>query len=246
MGVNELPRSLSIAGRTAEEDMGDPALLVKEGSGTENFQLTTGSSDRVLGYTKTGLRSGQHGAVVTAVGSICLLHADGAISQGDELAPSGAGGSKAGYVTTHGGGEDTFVGFALQAASDNEEVKVLFLAGVDRAARSLSVSTGSEGDVATDAFDVDFTQNIAAADDWLVEVYDDNMDPSSNVQISSQGSGSLQTSASQDSAIARLHTDGTETLRFKDSSGTLAATVHVVCTPLEGEGEVKEFDLTYS
>lgn len=244
--LNELPRGLSIAGRTAEEDMGDPALLVKDGSGSENFQLCTGASDDVLGFTKTGLRSGQHGAVVTAVGTVVLLHADGSISQNDPLAPSGSGGSKAGYAKSHGGGEETFVGIALQGASDNDEFQALFLAGTDRGVRSLSEDTGSEGDQVSDAFDVDLTQNIAAADDWLVEVYDNNMDASSNIQITSQGSGSLQTAADQDSAIARLHTDGTETLRFLDSSGSLSATVHVVCTPLNGDGEVKQFDLTYS
>jgi len=246
MSIDELPTSLRISGRSSEEDTDHPGLLVKEGTGDEGFQLTDSVTDRVLGYLTMGVRSGQYESVKTAQGAVVLLKNDGSVSQGDRLAPSGSGGAKAGYVKSSEDVTETFVGYALQAANDDEEVQVLVLANVDAPNRSLTVDTGAEDDVVSNAFDVDLTQNLAAADDWLVEVYDDNMDPSSNIQITSQGSGSLQTAASQDSAIARLHTDGTETLRFMDGSGTLSATVHVECTPLNGDGEVKQFDLTYS
>lgn len=243
MDTNELPRALSISGRVAEEDMGEPGYLVKEGTGAENFQLTDAVDDRVLGYTKTGLRTGQHGAVVTVPGSVVLLHNDGAVTQGDRMAVSG---TNDGHVTASEDQTDTFVGYALQDAGAGEEVQVLFLANVDEPARALSVATGSEGDQATDAFDVDLTQNLAAADRWLIEVYDNNLDPSSNVQISSQGSETLVSATDQDAAIVDLSADGTATLRFTDSSGTLSADVHVECTPLNGDGEEKQFTLPYS
>lgn len=232
-----------LAGYKAENDIDveQATKLVKRGSAKDQVAKTTSATDGVIGVAVSSRSSGERIKVMGP--GFYEGIAEGSISQGDRLVPSG---STDGAVTASDDVTETFVGYAREAASDGDKVIYEFRLKGGDVRKFDSIDTGSEGDQTSDAFDVDFTQNLAAADDWLVEVYDNNMDASSNVQISSQGSGSLQTAGSQDSAIAQLASDGTETLRFTDSSGSLSATVHVVCTPLNGEGVVEEFDLTYS
>lgn len=241
--MDEFNEYFRLPGRKAQEDLSEPSLFVKEGSANDEIQLCDDPADDALGFVPGSKKSGQFADVLPR--GVGMFFVDGGVSKGDPLALTGTS-NKHGYVQQYTDQAHTFVGYATQAASDGEEVLAIVDVFATGPVRQLSITTGSEGDQTADAFDVDLDQNLPHDDDWLVEVYDNNMDPSSNIQITSQGSGSLQTAADQDSAIARLHTDGTETLRFLDSSGTLSATVHVVCTPLDSEGEVREFDLPYS
>lgn len=246
--INNVPRPLTIPGRTAEEAMSDPAVLVKEGSGTTNFQMTDSATDRVLGYTRTGLESGQHGAIVSAIGGAPLMFADGSISQGDRLAVSGSGGGKQGYVKASEDVTETFVGYALQDANDGEEVRVLYQAGLTGPIRELTTTPGSEADQVANAFDIGLSQNLAHDDRWKVQALSDDGTAATDIHFSLQdGNGTMHTGTPENGvAEFTLHTDGTETLRALDNSGAINGDVHFEYEPVNGEGVAHSETLTYS
>jgi len=238
MNAQPIPQGLKIQGRQSEEDMPDASMLVKEGTGNSEFTPTVDPADEVLGYTNTGLKQGQHGAIVSGLGSVTLLMADGAVAKGDRLAPSGAGGAKAGYVKASEDVTETFVGYALQACSDGEEFLAVYLGRADEPERILSATPGAEGDAVADAFDIGLDQNLASTDEWTVEAFSDDGTRATDIEFSLQdGNGSMVLGTNTNGvAIFQLHTDGTETLRALDGSGALAADVHLVFRPVDGDG----------
>lgn len=244
MALDALPSELLLKGRKAEVDMSEPGLLVKDGTADNEFDLTSSTTDTPLGYTPSGLQAGQYEDVTVTVGTTVLLNIDGSCSAFDRLVPSG---TTNGYITASDDPADTFIGYALQSASDGDEVKVLWLHRTRGPQRELTLSPGSEGDQVSDAFDIGLSQNLAEASKWMVRAFSQDGSRATNIQLSLQdGNGTEINSSGNDLLIFTLHTDGTETLRALDGSGSLSADVELVFTPLDTEGEAVHETLTYS
>lgn len=244
MGANTLPRELQLTGRKAEVDMSEPGLLVKDGTGDREYDLTSDPTDVPFGYTPSGIQQGQYEGIAVTVGTVVLLNLDGSCSALDRLVPSG---TTDGYVTASDDVTETFIGLALQSQSDGDEVPVLWLHRTRGPQRELTLSPGSEGDQVSDAFDIGLSQNLAAADRWMVRAFSQDGSRATDIEFSLQdGNGTEVNSAGNDLLIFDLHTDGTETLRALDGSGALAADVELVFTPLDGEGNEVHQTLTYA
>lgn len=239
-----IPSMLRYPGETAENaiDAQEQVKLVKRGSNSDQVALTTAATDVPIGVIGSSRSAGQE---IQVLGDgFYQVIADGAVSQGDRLVPSG---STDGAVQASEDKSETFVGFALKAASDGDAFWAYIEVRPDDLIRIMeTIDTGSEGDQATDAFDVDLQQNLQDSDRWIVKALEDDGSLSTDIQISSQGNETFVTAGGNAREIFDLGGSGDATIRFLDSSGTKTADVHIVLIPVNEEGREEQFTLTYS
>lgn len=112
----------TIKGLSAQNAVTESHLLVKRGSGAQQFTPTTAVNDKVLGFVTRKVGVGELAAVY-GTAQITKFRAAGSIAQDANLMPSAAEG-KNGYVATAAGAGSTIIGKALQEAADGD----LFLA----------------------------------------------------------------------------------------------------------------------
>lgn len=113
-----------LSGFKAENDIGDqdPYYLMKYGTASDEVAKTTSTTDSVLAVSQAGMDSGQYLPLQYA--GVTKLRADGSISQGDELAPSGSTDGEV-ISTSSANTGDTIVGEALEDASDGDVFRAI-------------------------------------------------------------------------------------------------------------------------
>lgn len=109
-------------GLSAEVAITESHVLVKRGTGNQEFTPTTAVNDTVLGFV-TRTVDADDKAAVNVTDAVTKLRAKGAVTQDDSLMPS----TTAGYVATAAGAGSTICAIALQDAADGDLFEVIYL-----------------------------------------------------------------------------------------------------------------------
>lgn len=237
-------------GNDAEEALSEK-LLVKRGSTTDDLKHTDTQGERAVGVSTNDFDSGQK-AGAQMIGRVQVL-LDGSVSQEDRLTPSSSTQGRV-IAAKNASVGDFIVGHALQDGSSGQWVwAMLYAEKSQRPVREVSASVGSES---SDTIQVTYTQDLARADQVVVELLEDQggdtglslvADASATGQDLTIGSnGTADTTGGGKRLLASFNSSGVLDVDVNDNSGSLSGDRYVRLIPADGRGPQLVTKVTFS